>query len=60
MAMPLLFDVRFIAWRWLMFLPFAFMVGILLHWRPRLLPYLVIVHILIDTATAAALLSVAY
>jgi hypothetical protein len=59
-ALPLLFDGRFMTWRALMFLPFAFMVGILLHWRPRLLPYLVIVHILIDAATAAALLSVAY
>lgn len=60
MALPLLFDVRFIAWRGLMFLPFAFMVGILLHWRPRLLPYMVIVHILIDAATAASLFSAAY
>jgi hypothetical protein len=59
-ALPLLFDVRFVAWRGLMFVPFALMVGILLHWRPRLLPYLVIVHILIDAATAASLLSVAY
>jgi hypothetical protein len=60
MAMPLLFDLRFIAWRGLMFLPFALMVGILLHWRPRLMPYMVIVHILIDAATAASLLSVGY
>jgi hypothetical protein len=59
-ALPLLLDGRFIAWRMLMFIPFALMVGILLHWRPRLLPYMVIVHILIDAATAAALLSVAY
>ena len=58
--MPLLLDLRFMSWRLLMFLPFAFMVGILLHWRPRLLPYMVIVHILIDAATAASLLSVAY
>ena len=60
LAMPLLLDLRFMSWRLLMFLPFAFMVGILLHWRPRLLPYMVIVHILIDAATAASLLSVAY
>jgi hypothetical protein len=59
-ALPLLFDGRFILWRSLMFLPFALMVGILLHWRPRLLPYMVIVHMLIDAATAASLLSVAY
>lgn len=59
-AVPLLFDVRFMAWRSLMFLPFAVMVGILLHWRPRLLPYMVVVHILIDAATAATLFGVAY
>ena len=60
LAMPLLLDLRFISWRLLMFVPFAFMVGILLHWRPRLLPYMVIVHILIDAATAASLFSAAY
>ena len=60
LAIPLLFDLRFMSWRALMFLPFAFMVGILLHWRPSLMPYLVVVHILIDTASAAMLLGVAY
>jgi hypothetical protein len=60
LAVPLLFDVRFISWRGLMFLPFAFMVGILLHWRPSLMPYMVVVHFLLDAATAATLLSVAY
>lgn len=45
---PLVFDYRFILWRGLMFLPFALAVGFLLRWRPRLLPYLAIIHILMD------------
>lgn len=59
-AIPFLFDPRFITWRGLMFLPFAFLVGFVLQWRPRLLPYLAIVHVLMDLAAAAMLLSVAY
>ena len=34
-AVPLLFDVRYMLWRGLMFLPFAFLVGIVVYWRPR-------------------------
>lgn len=48
MAMPLIFDGRFLAWRLLMFLPFALFLGLLLTWRPRLLPYLLVVHGLMD------------
>jgi hypothetical protein len=59
-AVPFLFDLRFITWRALMFIPFALLVGIVLHWRPRLLPYLAVVHALIDMAFAAMLLGVAY
>lgn len=56
-AVPLLFNGSFILWRLLMFIPFAFLMGIVLRWRPRLLPYLAIVHILMDMATAAMLLT---
>lgn len=59
-AVPLLFDLRFLLWRGLMFLPFAFFAGIVLHWRPRLLPYLAIVHVLMDLSFATMLLSAAY
>lgn len=59
-AVPLLFDLRFILWRGLMFLPFAVFVGIVLHWRPRLLPYFVVIHVLMDISFALMLLSVAY
>jgi hypothetical protein len=59
-AMPFLLDGRFILWRGLMFLPFAFLVGFTFHWRPRLLPYFVVVHILLNLATIVSFLSVAY
>jgi hypothetical protein len=59
-AVPLLFDMRYILWRGLMFIPFAFFVAIVLHWRPRFLPYMVIVHVLMDMSFAAMLLSEAY
>ena len=58
-AIPLLFDIRFFTWRLLMYIPFAFLIGIVMHWRPRLLPYLAIIHVLMDAAFAAMLLGVA-
>ncbi len=57
LAAPLLLDGQFIVWRGLMFMPFAFLVGLVLYWRPRLLPYLVVVHFLMDLATAILLLT---
>jgi len=59
-AMPFLINGRFILWRGLMFLPFAFLVGFAFHWRPRLLPYFVVIHILLNAATIIAFLNVAY
>ena len=59
-AIPLVFDGRFLLWRGLMFIPFAFLAGGALLWRPRLLPYLAVVHVLMDAAFAAMLLNVAY
>jgi hypothetical protein len=58
-ALPLIFDGRFILWRLLMFLPFAILVGLVLRWRPQLLPYLVVVHGLLDLATALMIPSLA-
>lgn len=60
LALPLVFDARFITWRALMFVPFAVLVGLVLRWRPRLLPYLAIVHVLMDMSFAAMFLGVAY
>lgn len=55
-ALPLLFDVRFLVWRGLMFLPFALFVGAMLRWRPRLMPYLMIAHGFMDLAVAVMIL----
>jgi hypothetical protein len=55
-AIPMYFDWRYIAWRGLMFMPFAFLVGAALKWRPRLFPYFAIVHVLIDLAAMAVYL----
>jgi hypothetical protein len=60
LAVPLLFNTPFILWRALMYLPFAFVTGLILHWRPRLLPYLAVVHVLMDMSFAAMFLTVAY
>jgi membrane protease YdiL (CAAX protease family) len=51
LAVPLRFEPAFLLWRGLMFLPFAFLIGLFLQWRPRLLPYFAVVHVLIDFAT---------
>ncbi|MGI2336537.1 MAG: hypothetical protein ACRKGH_07860 [Dehalogenimonas sp.] len=51
-GVPLLFDWQFVIYRLFMFLPFAFMLGILLYWRPRLLPYMAIVHVVMNLSTA--------
>ncbi len=57
-TLPLIFDGRFIFWRLIAFMPFALLLGLVLHWRPRLLPYLMIVHGLMDMATAVLVLLV--
>jgi hydrogenase-4 membrane subunit HyfE len=46
--LPLLFDWRFIAWRALMFLPFALWLGFAIQRRPSTLPYLVVAHGVLD------------
>ena len=52
LAVPLIFDLRFMLWRLVMFLPFALFLGIVLRWKPKLIPYLMIGHFLIDLSTA--------
>ncbi len=47
-ALPLVFDWRFAVWRAGMFLPFAVLVGVVLRARPGVLPYLLVVHLLMD------------
>lgn len=59
LAVPLLFNPSFILWRALMYVPFAFAVGLILHWRPRLLPHLAVIHTLMDMSFAAMFLMAA-
>ena len=51
-AVPLVIDGRFIAYRAVMFLPFALWTGFAIDRRPRLLAYLIVVHWLIDLLAA--------
>jgi hypothetical protein len=57
MTIPLIFDVRFILWRLLMMLPFAIVTALLLRWRPKLLPYLLVIHGLLDLQLPLMVLS---
>jgi hypothetical protein len=56
-ALPLVFDARFMLWRAASFLPFALYLSLLLNWRPRLLPYLMVVHGLMDASLVAYVLT---
>jgi hypothetical protein len=58
LAVPLVLDLRFVTWRALMFLPFVLGAGVLFHWRPRLLPYMAIVHVLINVSVSSMFLAV--
>jgi hypothetical protein len=53
MFLPFLPDGRYLAWRLGMYLPFALFAGLLLKFRPQLLPYFVVVHALMDISTVA-------
>jgi hypothetical protein len=55
-VLPLLFDWRFLAWRALMFLPFAVWIGFVVRRRPTTLPYLVIGHALLDLSLPVVVL----
>jgi hypothetical protein len=58
MFLPLIFNSRFLLWRFAMFLPFALITGLALKLRPQLLPYLVIGHGLIDITTVLVYLMI--
>ena len=53
-ALPLLFNLNgmFILWRALVFLPFAFSLAFIIKWKPKLFPFFLIGHFLIDMGTA--------
>jgi membrane protease YdiL (CAAX protease family) len=55
-CLPLVLDSRFILYRALMYLPFALLIGVALHKRPRLLPYFVILHGIMDMQAVVMLI----
>ena len=55
---PFLPDGRFITYRMVMFLPFAILVAIVMRARPRLMPFMAGVHVLMDMSVAVMFLMV--
>ena len=55
--LPLILDGRFMLWRFAMYLPFALFAGLVIKLRPRMLPYLAVVHALMDISTLAVYLT---
>lgn len=55
---PFLLDGRFITYRLVMFLPFAVLIAIVMRWRPRLMPYMAVVHVLMDMSVAVMFLMI--
>ncbi len=51
MFLPFILHSGYLLWRFGMFLPFALVSGLALKYRPRLLPYFVAVHALMDITT---------
>ena len=49
--LPFILDGGYLLWRLGMFLPFALFTGLVLKFRPALLPYFMIVHALMDVTT---------
>lgn len=47
-TLPLIFDIKYLIWRFGMFSFLALYIGLVLKLRPRLLPYIVIGHGLLD------------
>lgn len=55
-TLPLVFDPAFMGWRAAMFAGFALVLALALWKRPRLLPYLIVVHFLLDLQAAITIL----
>lgn len=58
MFAPFLPDMRFITYRLVMFLPFAILIALVMRWRPRLMPYMAVIHVLMDMSIAAMFLMI--
>lgn len=58
MFFPFVLNGGFLLWRLGMFIPFAFFTGLVLKFRPTLLPYFVIVHALLDASLVLVFLTI--
>ncbi len=58
MFLPFILDGGYLLWRFGMFLPFAFLIGIALKFRPSLLPYFAFIHTLMDISTVLVYLTI--
>lgn len=58
MALPFIPEWRFALWRAVQFIPFALLLAWSIHRRPRLMPYLMVVHALIDFPVALSVYQV--
>lgn len=57
-TMPFIPDLTFILYRAVVFLPFAFLIGIAIYRRPSLFPYFAVLHGIMDLGTAVMFLTV--
>lgn len=55
---PFLPDGRFITYRLIMFLPFAILIAVVMRTCPRLMPYMAVIHMLMDLSVAVMFLMV--
>jgi len=58
MFFPFIFNGGFLLWRLGMFIPFAFFTGLVLKFRPTLLPYFLVIHALLDVTTVLVYLMI--
>ena len=58
MFLPLILDSGYLLWRFGMFLPFALFTGLVLKFRPALLPYFMVIHALMDVTTVLVYLMI--
>lgn len=55
---PFLPNGRFIIYRLVMFLPFAILIALVMRARPRLMPYIAVIHMLMDMSVSVMFLMV--
>jgi len=55
---PFLPDGRFITYRLVMFLPFSVLIALVMRALPRLMPYIALIHVLMDLSVAGLFLTV--